>query len=321
MATAIDYASDPLGEIVVATDFSKTASLVIDRAIDLAHRHESEIALVHVMQPDLPTLASPEMIVVPADYADRLRDASCDALEQEALRIRAAGVPVTTHLEHGVPAQGITARADALGADLIVIGARGHTRFEHLLLGSVVESVVRTAHQPVLTVHPGDRRPVEPVGTLLFPTDLSADADEALSAAIRLLARRRESRILLVHTFHLAPSVVPFTGFGEALPPYFVENAQQIAEAAVQPIVDRLRGRGFDVEAVVVRGDPAEVVIGLAAERQVDVIAIGTHTRSPLRRFLLGSTTLRVVEHAPCPVLTVHAGPPARPPRPRPKAH
>ena len=309
MATAVDYASDPLGEIVVATDFSQTATLVIDRAIDLARRHESEIALLHVMQPDLPTLASPEMIVVPPDFADRLRAASNEALAQQAERIRAAGVRVTTHLEHGVPAQCITARDDALGADLVLIGARGHTRFEHLLLGSVVESVVRSAHQPVLTIHPGDRRPVEPVGTLLFPTDLSADSEFALRAALRLLARRQESKILLVHTFHLAPSVVPFTGFGEAVPPYFVENAQQIAEAAVQPVVDRLRRQGYAVDAVIERGDPAEVVIALAAEREVDVIAIGTHPRSPLRRFLLGSTTLRVVEHAPCPVLTVHAGP------------
>ncbi len=309
MATAIDYATDPLGEIVVATDFSQTAKLVIDRAIDLALRHESGIALLHVMQPDLPTLASPEMLVVPPDFADRLRAASNEALDQDAERIRALGIAVTTHLEHGIPAQCITARARALGADLILIGARGHTRFEHLLLGSVVESVVRTARQPVLTIHPGDRRPVEPVGTLLFPTDLSPDSEVALSTAIRLLARREESKILLVHTFHLAPSVVPFTGFGEAVPPYFVENAQQIAEAAVQPVVDRLRRQGFDVEAVIERGDPAEVVIALAAEREVDVIAIGTHARSPLRRFLLGSTTLRVVEHAPCPVLTVHAGP------------
>ncbi len=307
MATAVDYASDPLALIVVATDFSQTAAQVIERALDLARRHESEIALVHVVQPDLPTLAAPEMMVVPPDYENRLREASNEALEREADRIRAAGIPVTIHLEHGIPAQRITERADSLAADLILIGARGHTRFEHLLLGSVVESVVRTARQPVLTIHPGDRRPVEPVGTLLFPTDLSADAENALWAAIRLLARRPESRILLVHTFHLAPSVVPFTGFGDAVPPYFVENAQELAEAAARPVVERLRRGGFEVEAVVERGDPSEVVLALAAKRTVDVIAIGTHARSPLRRFLLGSTTLRIVEYASCPVLTVHA--------------
>ena len=171
MATAIDYASDPLSEILVATDFSPTSVLVLARAIDLARRHGSELALVHVMQTELPAFASTEMIVVPSDYAERLREASQEALDHEAERARAAGIVVTTHLEHGVPAQRITERADERGADLIVIGARGHTRFEHLLLGSVVESVVRHAHQPVLTVHPGDRRPVEPVGTLLFPTD------------------------------------------------------------------------------------------------------------------------------------------------------
>lgn len=306
MATAIDHASDPLGEILVATDFSQTSERVIERAIDLARRHESEIALVHVMQPELPSFASTEMLVVPSDYAERLRVASNESLEREASRIRAAGIPVTIHLDHGVPAQQILARADAQGADLILIGARGHTRFEHLLLGSVVESVVRHAKQPVLTIHPSDRRPVEPVGTLLFPTDLSQDAEAALWAAIRLLARRPENKILLVHAFHLAPNVVPFTGFGEAVPPYFVENAQEIAEAAARPVVERLRRRGFEVEAVIERGDPAQVVLDLARRRAVDVIAIGTHVRSPLRRFLLGSTTLRVVEYAPCPVLTVH---------------
>lgn len=306
MATAIDFASDPLSEILVATDFSPTAALVLERAIDLARRHGSEIALVHVMQTELPAFASAEMIVVPSDYADRLREASSDALEHEAARVRAAGVSVTTHLEHGIPAQRITARGDDLGVDLIVIGARGHTRFEQLLLGSVVESVVRHAHQPVLTVHPGDRRPIEPVGTLLFPTDLTVDSEAALDAAIRLLARRPQHRILLVHTFHLAASVVPFTGFGDVVPPYFSDDAQEIAEAAAKPLVDRLRRQGFDVEAVVQRGDPAEVVLALAARRDVDVIAIATHVRSPLRRFLLGSTTLRVVEYASCPVLTVH---------------
>lgn len=309
MATAIDYASNPLGEILVATDFSATSERVIERAIDLARRHESEIALVHVMQPELPSFASSEMLVIPADYTERLREASSEALEREAARIRAAGIAVTVHLEHGVPAQQIMARADAQGADLILIGARGHTRFEHLLLGSVVESVVRHATQPVLTIHPSDQRPVEPVGTLLFPTDLSADAEAALWTAIRLLARRPENKILLVHAFHLAPNVVPFTGFGEAVPPYFVENVQEIAEAAVKPVVERLRKRGFDVEAVVERGDPAQIVLDLAKRRAVDVVAIATHPRSPLRRFLLGSTTLRVVEYAPCPVLTVHPPP------------
>jgi len=84
MATAVDHAHDPLARIVVATDFSPTASQVLERALDLARRHESEIALVHVVQPDLPTLASPEMMVVPPDYENRLSEISGEALLREA---------------------------------------------------------------------------------------------------------------------------------------------------------------------------------------------------------------------------------------------
>ena len=64
MATAINLERDALATILVATDFSETASLALDRAIELAIRHESEIALVHVMQPDIPPLAAPEMIII-----------------------------------------------------------------------------------------------------------------------------------------------------------------------------------------------------------------------------------------------------------------
>lgn len=66
---------------------------------------------------------------------------------------------MSTDLEHGVSAQRITERANAFDADLIAIGGRGHTRFEPLLLGRVVEPVVRTARQPVLTVHAPPERP------------------------------------------------------------------------------------------------------------------------------------------------------------------
>jgi nucleotide-binding universal stress UspA family protein len=309
MATAIELASDPLETILVATDSSETAGLALDRALDIAVRHESEIALVHVMQPEMPIVASPEMIVVPPDYEKLLREASTEGLAHAADRVRQAGVPVREILKKGNPARQITACADAIGAELIMIGTRGHTGFRNLLLGSVAEEVVRLAEQPVLTVHPGDDRPIEPVRTLLFPTDFSPTADYALGVATRLLARSSQAKILLVHTYHISPNVVPLGGFGKGVTPLFVENAQQLAERATAPAAQSLRASGFEVEILVERGDPAEVVTELAAAREVDVIVMGTRGHSKLRQFLLGSTAERVVEHAPCPVLTVHAPP------------
>jgi nucleotide-binding universal stress UspA family protein len=306
MSTALELESDPLARILVATDFSETASLALDRALDIAQRHRSEIALLHVMQPDLPPLAAPEMVVVPPNYEEVLRAACLEGLEHTAMRVRAAGVAVTQHLEQGRPARSISEAADALGVDLVLVGTRGNTGFKHLLLGSVAEELVRIAQRPVLTVHPGDDRPIEPVRRLLFPTDFSPAADQALSVAARLLLGSQETRIFLLHTYHIAPTVVPLGGFGGGVVPFLVDNAQQLAEQATEPSVKALRSRGYDVEPIVERGDPAEIVNERAAEYDVDLIVMGTRGHSKLRQLLLGSTTERVVEHAPCPVLTVH---------------
>lgn len=306
MATAIKLESDSLGIILVATDFSETAALALDRALELAASHESEIALVHVMQADLPPLAAPEMIVVPPNFEEMLREACVAGLSQAAARVRDAGLRVSTHLEQGRAAKQIAACADAIAADLIMLGTRGNTGFKRLLLGSVAEEVVRIADQPVLTVHPGDIRSIEPVRRLLFPTDFSEAADQALDAATLLLMGSEDAEIILVHTYHIAPMVVPLGGFGNGTPPMLVSNAHQFAENAAAPSAAALRARGFRVEVVIERGDPAEIVTELAAERDVDVIVMGTRGHSKWRQLLLGSTAERIVEHAPCPVLTVH---------------
>ena len=306
MAIAIKLENDSLGIILVATDFSETAALALDRAVELAASHGSEIALVHVMQPDLPPLAAPEMIVVPPNFEEMLREACTAGLTAAAERVRSAGVRVSTHLELGRPAKQITERADAIAPDLIMLGTRGNTGFKRLLLGSVAEEIVRTASQPVLTVHPGDDRSIEPVRRILLPTDFSLAADQALAAATLILAGSENAEIVLVHTYHIAPTVVPLGGFGNGMPPMLVENAHQLAEQAAEPSAEALRKRGFRVEVVIERGDPAEVVTALAGLRDADVIVMGTRGHSKLRQFLLGSTAERIVEHAPCPVLTVH---------------
>jgi nucleotide-binding universal stress UspA family protein len=306
MSTVLKLESDPLACIVVATDFSDTASLALDRAIELAARHQSEIALVHVMQPDLPPLAAPEMVVIPPNFESLVQEACVEGLAHAARRVRQEGILASEHLERGRVSVRIAEVADALGADLILVGTRGNTGFKHLLLGSVAEEVVRISERPVLTVHPGDVRPIEPVRRLLFPTDFSEASDQALNVAHRLLIGRDDTKIYLVHTYHISPSIVPLGGFRGGVVPLFVDNAHQLAVAATRPTADVLRARGFDVEVRVERGDPSEVVTELAAEVEADLIAMGTRGHSKIRHMLLGSTTERIVEHAPCPVLTVH---------------
>jgi len=306
MSTVLKLESDPLSRIVVATDFSDTASLALDRAIEIASRHQSEIVLVHAMQPDLPPLAAPEMVVIPPDYERLLEEACHEGLKHASDRVREARIPVSERLERGRAANRIAVAAEDLAADLIIIGTRGNTGFKHLLLGSVAEEVVRVSKRPVLTVHPGDDRPIEPVRRLLFPTDFSVASDQALAVSTRLLIGSADTKILLVHTYEITPSIVPLGGFRGGVVPLFVDNAQHLAEQMTEPSVEALRSRGFDVEVHVVRGDAAQVVTELASSLEADLIVMGTRGHSKIRQMLLGSTAERVVEHAPCPVLTVH---------------
>lgn len=306
MSSALKLESDPLARIVVATDFSDTAALALDRAIEIATRHQSEIALVHAMQPEMPPIASPEMLLIPPDFENLVEEACLEGLRHSAARVREAGIPVTEHLERGRAATRIAAAADALAADLILIGTRGNTGFKHLLLGSVAEEVVRIAQRPVLSVHPADERPIEPVRRLLFPTDFSAASDQALAVASRLLIGSVETKILLVHSYHITPSIIPLSGFRGDVVPLFVDNAQHLAEQLTKPSEIALRERGFQVETLVERGDPSEIVIDLASEHDADLIVMGTRGHSKIRQMLLGSTAERVVGNAPCPVLTVH---------------
>jgi nucleotide-binding universal stress UspA family protein len=81
-----------------------------------------------------------------------VRDAAARRLEKARQKVAAAGVLVETHLEDGSPAEVITALAESVPADLIVMGMHGWSGIPHLVLGSVAERVIRTAPCPVMTV-------------------------------------------------------------------------------------------------------------------------------------------------------------------------
>jgi nucleotide-binding universal stress UspA family protein len=88
---------------------------------------------------------------------------------------------------------------------------------------------------------------------------------------------------------------------GDEMEKAIVERLEALAEP--------LRGAHGDgpmaVEVVAMPGIPSEVIVQQAEELGADLVAMGTHGRSGVAHLLLGSTAQRVVQHAPCPVLTV----------------
>jgi nucleotide-binding universal stress UspA family protein len=78
----------------------------------------------------------------------------------------------------------------------------------------------------------------------------------------------------------------------------------EIAESAA----GRLRQAGLRASALAAQGDPAATIISIAEKSQADLIVLGTHGRTGLRRVLLGSVARNVMLHAHCSVLVVRSG-------------
>lgn len=154
----------------------------------------------------------------------------------------------------------------------------------------------------------------------LVAHDFSPYADAAANLALDdLLAMRRPARIVLVHvyTVFLPPSA--FDGAGISVGVAQLEQATKLeSNRALERVADRLRERQrhavgaqgscpVTIESVARVGTPAEGVLAEAQRLLASRIVIGTHGRTGVGHFLLGSVAERVVRSATVPVLVAHA--------------
>ncbi|MCP4907028.1 MAG: universal stress protein [bacterium] len=288
--------------VFCATDFSETADLAIRHASSLARRHEARLVLGHIVEP-LPADPYP-MPVALSENERNIQQLAFERLADRAASIEESGIQIDTRLDRGPCGPLIVERAVKEEADLIVVGTRGLTGFKHLVFGSTAEYVVRRAACPVLTVHPNDREPTDSFREVILPTDLSPGADVAAEALLALYSDVAPPRVLLA--------------FADSSPPYLeaIQHEQlaqwnqpdvrrQELEQRLEPMAQRLRAQGFEVEPRVLDGGAVEAITELAQERGSDLIMLSTHGRSALMNALLGRTAQRIVQHACCPVLTV----------------
>ena len=83
------------------------------------------------------------------------------------------------------------------------------------------------------------------------------------------------------------------------------ERLREQGESAVGMVERMAESHDVDVVTAVESGDPAKTILAYAEEIDADVVVVGTHGRSGVKRYVLGSVAERLVRHATCPVLTV----------------
>jgi nucleotide-binding universal stress UspA family protein len=141
--------------------------------------------------------------------------------------------------------------------------------------------------------------------TILHPTDFSEQSEAAYRLACAL-ARHHRCRLLVAHVLEIPAAAYLGGGF-------VPDTSSELREAQEKLRRLRLEEEGGAVEQHLLSGEPAAEIVRLAEELKCDLIVMGTHGRTGLRRLVVGSVAEGVLRTAPCPVLVTKALPPSEP--------
>jgi nucleotide-binding universal stress UspA family protein len=140
--------------ILVPVDFSDLTLKMVKAAIHLAKPFQSRIILMHALDdsnPALPAAGGPNVLPIPP-IEESWAPAFDEGLERLLGMVTAVGLEGSTIQLHGPPVDLILAQAEDFRVDLIVLGSHSRGLIYHLLVGSVVDDVLRRARCPVLIV-------------------------------------------------------------------------------------------------------------------------------------------------------------------------
>jgi nucleotide-binding universal stress UspA family protein len=140
-----------------------------------------------------------------------------------------------------------------------------------------------------------------PIETILLAIDGSPASEPASEQAIDL-ATQVEARLLVV-------SVLGTSSRPSEAPAYTaVADSRDSLTTKAQAVVQRAKAAGANATFLVWEGEPGEAIVAAANSEGVDLIVVGSHGRSGVSRFFIGSVSDYVVRHARCPVMVVRGG-------------
>lgn len=268
--------------ILCPLDFSELSTAALGYAARLAATCGGDLALVHAQWFDPPPYFTPAHTEdLKRQFQDAAGEIRC-AIE----KLAADAGATAAHIEvvEGDPAATVVRLAEQLDAGLIVMGTHGRRGIERFMLGSVAERVLRTSPVPVLTV----RGPASPVRRILCPVNDSKASRTAFQKAAQL-ASCLDAKLTAVHI------------------------EEDDSKSRIEDLCGWIAGGNHPecaVEHMSGRGNPAEEILKMAAASHADLLVIGAAHRAFFDSTILGATTVRVVRHSPCPVLTVTEGVP-----------
>lgn len=266
--------------ILCPVDFSDISTSALREAAMLADGTGADIIAAYADWLEAPPYFTEAQV---SDFRQQFRDAAAAAHRhlrhfiRRTLGDRAGAVRPEVVMAR--PADGIRELTATLHADLIVMGTHGRTGVNRWMLGSVAEKVLRESPVPVLTV----REAATPIRQIVCAV-VDAKATRPVLQTATALAARFQAGVTVVHV-------------------------QEEARGKVQSLCDWFdpeHRTQCDIAEITRQGDAATEILRAVADRSTDLLVIGARRRRFFEGLLIGATTLRVVRHAVCPVLTVN---------------
>lgn len=288
--------------ILCPVDFSENSVRAYRHALSLAEHYGSRLVAQHVVE--LWRYPSASYAATAGAY-DEFWQAICEGgkkkLQEFVKRHTYDGMQPELMVQEGMAPDVILSFAKSQKADVIVMGTHGHRGFDRLMVGSVTNRVMRRAPCPVLAVsNPhdsnvggGERGHAHHLNRILFCTDFSENSDRALEYAISGAAEY-DANLTLLHVLE-------------------GEEGSEVKETVLSAVTEQLdklipsaARSTLKIKTAVRVGKPYQQIIQLASESQSDLVIMGVHGRGAIDLAVFGSTTYRVIQLGPCPVLAVH---------------
>ncbi|NOS90899.1 MAG: universal stress protein [Cyclobacteriaceae bacterium] len=275
-------------KILVPTDFSKTSITAYETAFEIAKKAGATIYLLHVVEEATPDSYRITGDYVKDDWEDRLftfklLEKAKAQLEKLVKDPRFDAVKVVGELRLGNPFHGMNAIIAEQKVDLVVMGTRGQTNLEAMVIGTNTERIVRHSKCPILTVH---KKPASSdFKNIVYATAMSKD-EEVFSRIVKRTQQLYDS------TIHLVRINTP----GDF-------QRDKVVKEYMAKFAKSLQLKNFTIN---VYNDLSEEqgILYFADSIDADLIAMATHGRTGFAHVLAGSIAEDVVSKAKRPVLT-----------------
>ncbi len=289
--------------ILCPVDFSEFSIRAYHHALSLAAHYQAKVVVQNIVE--IWRYPYADYVASQGDYQEfcrALREGGEEKLREFVKQHPHDDVQPELAVHEGVAADCILSFVKARKPDLIVMGTHGRRGFDRMVLGSVADRVMRRAPCPVLTIckapmesTAGEERHHEHhLNRILYCTDFSENSEPALNYAISA-TEEYDAELTLLHVLEDVRS------------PARTQEAIAIATAKLDKLIPAEKRKKLKVKTAVRIGKPYQQIIQFALEGKTDMVAMGVSGRGALDRAVFGSTTYRVIQLGPCPVLAVHA--------------